>query len=146
AQVSAGVRGVLARRVGYAPTRRTVTVTDNQDATLDFQLAPAAMSLEGIVTTATGQRRRVELRNTVATIDVAARTETAPVKSMGDLLTAQMTGVQVSDASLSGGASRVRIRGQNSMALNNDPIYIIDGVRMTSATGGASTGGVSFTA
>src|SRR5205085_12165985 len=134
------------RRVGYTLARRTVAVSDDQEATLDIQLSAAATSLQAQVVTATGQQRRVELGNTIATVDVAARTETAPVKNIGDLLTAQMTGVQVSDASLTGGASRIRIRGQSSLSLNNDPIYIIDGVRMTSATGGATTGGASFTA
>ena len=33
-----------------------------------------------------------------------------------------------------GVGSRIRIRGSNSVSLNNAPIYIIDGVRMTSQT------------
>src|SRR5207245_941301 len=128
-RVPAGSQAVSARRVGYSPVRRTVTVSDDHEVTLDIQLNTAATSLQAQVTTATGQQRRVELGNTIATIEASTRTEVAPIKNMGDLLTAQMTGVQVSDASLTGGASRVRIRGQNSLALNNDPIYIIDGVR-----------------
>ena len=112
----------------------------------DVTLSIAAMSLHAQVVTATGQHRRVELGNSIATMDAGQRTSTAPVKNMGDLLTAQMTGVQVSDPNLAGVASRIRIRGQSSLSLNNDPIYIIDGARMTSATGGASTGGVSYIA
>ena len=40
------------------------------------------------------------------------------------------------------GPSRVRIRGQSSLSLSNDPIYVIDGIRMTSNLGdGFGTGG-----
>jgi len=38
---------------------------------------------------------------------------------------------------MTGGGSRVRIRGTNSFTLSNDPIYVIDGVRMTSGNGAA---------
>src|SRR5207245_10511063 len=36
--------------------------------------------------------------------------------------------------------ARVRIRGSSSFSLNNEPIYIIDGVRMESANNSASIG------
>jgi TonB-linked SusC/RagA family outer membrane protein len=141
AQVTAGVRTLLARRVGYAPTRRTVTVSDNQDATLDFPLTAAPMSLEGVVTTATGQQRRVELGNTIAAIEVADRKESSAITSMGDLIKAQATGVTVTTANVMGTAPTIRIRGISSRALSNDPIWVIDGTRMTSDVSGFGTGG-----
>ena len=139
-QVPTGTRVVTARRVGYSPARQTVTVA-GQDLTVDLQIAAAATSLEGVVATATGQQRKIELGNTVASVDVAARAELAPIKSIGDLLNAQASGVQVMDANSTGASSRIRVRGVSSMALSNDPIYVIDGVRMTSTVGGAGTGG-----
>ena len=140
AAVPAGTRMIVARRVGYTPGRRSVTVVDGQQTTVDFPLEAVAASLDAVVTTATGQQRRVELGNTVATVDVAVRGETAPVKSIGDLLNAQATGVTVTPGTQTGAASRVRIRGQSSTTLSNDPIYIIDGIRMTAVTGGISAG------
>ena len=50
---------------------------------------------------------------------------------MGDLLTAQAPGVQVLPGNMTGAGSRVRVRGTSSISLSNDPIYIIDGIRMT---------------
>jgi TonB-linked SusC/RagA family outer membrane protein len=48
----------------------------------------------------------------------------------------------VQSGTQTGVGSRIRIRGNNSLSLNNDPIYVIDGVRMTSDQGsGFSTGG-----
>src|SRR5688500_11997148 len=144
AAVPAGVRTIVARRVGYTPVRRSVTITDGQLATVDFQLDAVAASLDAVVTTATGQQRRIELGNTVATVDVASRVESSPVKSIGELLNAQATGVQVQIGNSTGVTSRIRIRGLSSMALSNDPIYVIDGVRMTNTVGGTGTGGGSL--
>lgn len=140
-QVPSGSRTVVARRVGYTLERQTVDIVDGQESTVDFALNAVAASLEAVVTTATGQQRRIELGNTVATIDVTSRVEAAPVKSIGELLNAQATGVHVQIGTTTGATSRVRIRGLNSTALSNDPIWIIDGVRMTSTVGGAGTGG-----
>ncbi len=139
AQVPAGTHTLVARRVGFTPLRRTVAVA-SADVTLDFQLTAAATSLEGIVTTATGQQRRVELGNTIAAIEVADRKATAAVTSMGDLLKAQATGVTVTTANVMGTAPTIRIRGLSSRALSNDPIWIIDGIRMTSDVSGFGTG------
>ena len=44
-------------------------------------------------------------------------------------LLSQAPGVQVLPANMTGGGSRVRIRGTSSFSLSNDPIYIIDGAR-----------------
>jgi TonB-linked SusC/RagA family outer membrane protein len=141
-RVPPGTHAMTMRRVGYAPAYRSVVVSESRDATVDVSLVAVVASLDAQVSTATGQQRRVQLGNTVAIVGVAARAATAPIKNIGDLLSAQMTSVQVASANLTGGTSRVRIRGQNSMSLNNDPIYIIDGVRMTSVSGGAGTNGV----
>jgi TonB-linked SusC/RagA family outer membrane protein len=135
ARLRAGTHVIVTRRFGYAPERRTVTVGAS-DVTLNIQLTAVATSLEAVVTTATGQQRRIELGNTVSAVDIASRVQTSPVKSIGDLLNAQAPGVQVISGNYSGTAPRVRIRGQSSTQLNNDPIYIIDGIRMTSTSGG----------
>jgi TonB-dependent SusC/RagA subfamily outer membrane receptor len=49
--------------------------------------------------------------------------------------------VQVLPGNMTAGGSRVRIRGTSSLSLSNDPIYIIDGVRLTSG-GGTAAGNV----
>ncbi len=137
--VTAGSRTVVARRVGFSPARQTVTV-GSTDVTVNFTLTAAPMSLDAVVTTATGQQRRVELGNTIAAVDVTERKEVSAVTSMGDLLKAQATGVTINTANVMGTAPTIRIRGISSRALSNDPIWVIDGVRMTSDVSGFGTG------
>lgn len=135
-----GAGEVRVLRVGYTEQKKPVTVVAGSATTLDFVLKTATIQLQEVVTTATGDTRKVELGNAVSTIDVNKRIDDAPIKNMGDLLTAVAPGVQVLPANMTGGGSRVRIRGTSSISLSNDPIYIIDGVRMTSDGGNAGLG------
>ncbi|MGQ0764775.1 MAG: SusC/RagA family TonB-linked outer membrane protein [Gemmatimonadota bacterium] len=138
--VPAGPLEIRVLRVGYTEQKKPVTVVAGQTVTLDFNLERAVIVLQEVVTTATGETRKVELGNTVATIDVVKKIEEAPIKNMGDLLVAKAPGVQVLPANMTAGGSRVRIRGTSSISLSNDPIYIIDGVRMTSDAGSSAIG------
>ena len=133
-------------RVGYQEQKKPAAVSAGGSVTLDFTLAPAVVQLQEVVTTATGEQRRVELGNSVGVINVAGRVEEAPIKNMGDLLTAKAPGVQVLPGVMTGAGARIRVRGTASLSLSNDPIYVIDGVRMTSDNGNqAQTLGVGGT-
>jgi TonB-linked SusC/RagA family outer membrane protein len=129
--VPVGPHQVRVLRVGYAEQKKDVTVTDQGTVAVEFTLSAVAISLTPVVTTATGETRRVELGNSVATIDAGKMTESSPITNMNDLLNAHAPGVLVTPATQTGGGSRIRIRGLSSMTLSNDPIYIIDGIRMT---------------
>jgi TonB-linked SusC/RagA family outer membrane protein len=142
--VPAGTQAVRAMRVGFIEQRKTISVATASAATLDFTLEQAVVRLQEVVTTATGdQQRSVELGNAVATIDAARITETAPISNIQDVLAARTPGVTVQTGSQVGGGARVRIRGNSSLNLSNDPIYVIDGIRMTSNTNSSNlfTGG-----
>src|SRR5581483_5524593 len=78
--VPAGAISVRVIRVGYQEVKKPITVTAGQDATLDFEMSQAIVQLQEIVTTATGEQRRVEIGNAVTTLgNVAQKVETAPV-------------------------------------------------------------------
>lgn len=142
--VPVGPRELRVFRVGYTPQKLPVTINSGATSTLDFEMVASVVKLQEVVTTATGEQRRVELGHTVATVDVAKKMGESPIKNMGDLLVAKAPGVQVLPANMTGGGSRVRIRGTSSFSLSNDPIYIIDGIRMTSTSaGGIGVGGTS---
>ena len=142
--VPVGPRELRAFRVGYTPQKKKVEILSGQTATVDFDMIAAIVKLQEVVTTATGEQRRVELGHTVATVDVSKKMGEAPIKNFGDLLVAKAPGVQVLPANMTGGGSRVRIRGTSSFSLSNDPIYIIDGIRMTSTSaGGIGVGGTA---
>ena len=117
-------------RVGYQSQKRTVVVTNGQTSSADFVLNVAIAQLEEVVTTATGQQRRVELGNAVSTLgDVGKQVETVPTHNLSDLMIAKSPGVTILPGTELGGAPTVRIRGVSSISLTNAPIWVVDGVR-----------------
>ncbi len=78
--------------------------------------------LNEIVTTATGDQRRIELGSAVSTLgDVSARVEQTSITNMSDLLVAKVPGMVVIPGAFTNGAANIHIRGLNSISLNNGP-------------------------
>lgn len=146
ANVPTGQREVRASVIGYSRGTLTVNVGAGQTVNADFSLEPSVVLLEGVVATATGQdQRRREIGSAVANISVS-EVDLAPVTSMSQLMQARVPGVVVTQSSgTTGGGSRIRIRGNNSLSLSNAPLLVIDGVRVYSAEGslGFGVGGQS---
>ncbi|HMI54737.1 MAG TPA: SusC/RagA family TonB-linked outer membrane protein [Gemmatimonadaceae bacterium] len=136
----AGAQEVRVLALGHAAQKLAVTVPAGGSATLDFTLTQTAIQLEQVVTTATGEQRKSEVGNDIPRIPAAQLVETKPVTNITDLLNARAPGVEVLAGTMSGTGQRIRIRGVNSLSLNNDPIVIIDGIRMESSTGSSSIG------
>ena len=140
--VPAGTIEIRAIRVGYQEQKKPLVVTAGATSTLDFAMQVAIVQLQEIVTTATGQQRRVELGNTIATLgDVSKRVEESPITNISDLLVAKAPGVVVLPGSMTGTAGTVRIRGVSSLSLSNAPIWVVDGVRFNAAPFAAAGAG-----
>jgi TonB-linked SusC/RagA family outer membrane protein len=141
-EVRAGTVEVQVLRVGYQSVKKTVSVPNGGTATLDFQMTVTTVKLQDVVTTATGQQRKVELGNSISTMgDVGLRVEQTEITSVSDLLIAKTPGVVVLPGVALGGAPTIRIRGISSLSLTNAPIYYVDGVRYSdnTATSGTDT-------
>ena len=137
AGVPAGSQILLARRIGYAGVRLSVVVHDDQAATADFKLEPAAFSLEDIVITGTagGEQRRT-LGNSVAVIDAATALERSAAPSLTALLSSRTPGAIITPGSGRIGAGpTIQIRGRSTLSLSSEPIVYIDGVRVNNASG-----------
>lgn len=145
--VPVGTYQVQASVIGYGAATNTAVVTAGGIEELDFALRPAAVSLDALVVTATGEQRGREVANVVSTIQAADVVPLSSVTNFGDLLSGRTANVQVlASAGTVGAGTRVRIRGLNSLSLSNEPIYYVDGVRMESGSSSLSvgTGGQSF--
>ena len=141
--VPQGTVEVRVIRVGYQQQKKSVVV-GTAGAELDFTLAQVIAKLDEIVTTATGEQRRVELGHSVATIgDVSQRLEQSSVTNFGDLLVAKAPGVVVLPGNMTGSAPNIRIRGLNSLSLSNAPIWVVDGIRVNSNAVNIGTGGTT---
>jgi TonB-linked SusC/RagA family outer membrane protein len=136
--VRAGQSAVRALRVGYSEQHGTVNVMAGQTATLDLAMRAVAVTLNPVVTTATGEQRRNEVGNAIAQVDAAKVVQTTAVANVADMLTARAPGVLVIPPTQTGAGTRVRIRGTSSLSLSNNPIYIVDGTRVEGTTGSSA--------
>ncbi len=136
--VRPGAAEVRVLRVGYSEQRSSVNVVAGQTATLDLRMQAVTLTLSPVVTTATGDQRRVEVGNAIARVDAATTKETSASASVADLLTSRAPGVLVVPGTQIGAGTRVRIRGTSSLSLTNNPIYIVDGTRVEGTTGSSS--------
>ncbi|HZI27748.1 MAG TPA: SusC/RagA family TonB-linked outer membrane protein [Gemmatimonadaceae bacterium] len=133
------------RLIGYSPINKTVVVTAGQTVTQNIEVGVSALQLEQVVVTGTGAQVEVKkLGNTVATIQPPAF---AAITTPSQLLQARDAGVSILPASgISGEGSRIRIRGNASLSMSNEPIVFVDGVRVNSGGGfgtNVGTGGGS---
>ncbi len=145
--VPSGTVSVQALRIGYASATRPITMTDGGTSTLDFALEQAATQLDIVQVTATGQEQsRRESGVATANINVATDVPQAAVTNMATVLSSRAPGVVVQEAGgTTGSGARVRIRGSNSVSLSNDPLIIVDGIRVNNeqddATNSIGVGG-----
>lgn len=143
AGVAVGPVTVVAQRIGYQRVARSGIVAAGGSLTQDFLLETVAPSLEAVVVTATGEARKREVGNALASVS-AADVQPAAVKNVSEMLSGRAAGVQVLQSSgTSGMGSRIRIRGSNSVSLSNEPIIFVDGVRASNDVSAMSfeTGG-----
>ena len=138
--INTGSIELMVSRIGYVAKRVPVVVTANGSVSANVTLAQAPFSLAAVVTTVTGQQRKVELANTTAQIAVADKISELPVSTLGQVLNGRASGVQVVSQGVTGGGSRIRIRGTSSLSLSNDPVVIVDGIRINSGTNSSALG------
>jgi len=118
--------------IGYAATDRVVTVAAGETATADMSLALSPFSLDEVRVTATGDVTKREVANAIPRIDAPHEAEKGNIPNLTSLLSGHVAGVNVLEGTMTGSPSRVRIRGTNSLSLNNEPVYVVDGVRIIS--------------
>jgi TonB-dependent SusC/RagA subfamily outer membrane receptor len=129
--IPAGEVTVRAQFIGYTTMNQTVNVPAGGTVTVEFALRSEAISLEGVVVTGTaGQARRREVGNSIAQIN-AAQIENVPLLDAADILVGRAAGVTVQlNSGQVGVGSSVRMRGNNSVAMGNNPLIYVDGVRI----------------
>lgn len=129
--VPRGTQLVTAKAFGYRPAERQVDVTEAQVATTRLVLTSVPNVLSGVVTTATGTQRKLEVGSDITTLNVDSLQQVAPISTVTDLLESRVPGLTVLHSSgTPGDPSRLRLRGASSIQGNNDPIVIVDGIRV----------------
>tara|TARA_Y100000994_G_scaffold245162_1_gene246312 strand:+ start:166 stop:3078 length:2913 start_codon:yes stop_codon:yes gene_type:complete len=138
--VPAGQHTLRATLIGFNNVDQMVTVSDGQATSSDFAMSQAALALDGIVVTGTaGQARRREVGNQIAQVNIAEVPEA--VTGVGELLQTRVVGARIQFGSgNSGSGADIRLRGNSSTALSNQPLIYIDGMRAKSEPSSSQNG------
>ena len=130
--VPAGTHLVRIRSLGYQPTEKSIVVEAGATVTADFVVTTAPVSLDEVVVTGTaGSARKREVGNSIGQVKVADAAEVS--SSVSQLLTGRLAGVSIAGGTgNSGSGAAIRLRGTTSVALTNQPLVYVDGVRTRS--------------
>ena len=106
---------------------------------INIELKPDAMKLDEVVVTGYGNFSKSSFTGSANTLK-ADMMKDIPVESVEQKLQGMTTGVNITSSSGQPGANQsIRIRGMGSFNASSEPLFVIDGVPVTS--GSLSTGG-----
>jgi TonB-dependent starch-binding outer membrane protein SusC len=116
--------------IGYG--RQEISL--NNRTSVDVQLTSEAAALSDVVVVGYGTVRKTDVTGAVSTVKFNER-EAAQIPSVDKLLQGRAAGVEVNTGSAApGGAINVRIRGLSSISGGTEPLYVVDGVIVNTAT------------
>lgn len=144
AGVPAGSHRVQVSAVGYLTTVSNVTVSDNEEATLDFTLQSDASNLNEVVVTALGIRREKKSLGYSAQEIKGDELLAGRQNNIVNALRGKVAGVQInSGGGAPGQGSRIIIRGIKSLnpTKDNQPLFVIDGILIDNSTTTVSSAG-----
>jgi TonB-linked SusC/RagA family outer membrane protein len=128
--VPEGTYSLRVTYVGYVQLNRTIEV--NQNLNLNLSLQQDDQALGEVVVTGYGSIVREEMTGNVSSIS-ARQIEEIPVNSFETALQGQASGVFIQQGSGKlGQGINIRVRGTSSVSASSQPLYVIDGIPVTS--------------
>lgn len=106
---------------------KTVTITIDNQTTLNVALVADIEALGEIVVIGYGTQRKVDLTGAITTVK-AEDIEKTPNSNVMQSLQGKVPGVQIVSSGAPGASPTVRIRGVNSFSAGGGPLYVVDGM------------------
>ncbi|SDM04059.1 SusC/RagA family TonB-linked outer membrane protein [Kriegella aquimaris] len=111
---------------------KTQSLKVGQTNSINVTMQEDAASLDEVVVIGYGTQKKSDLTGAVGSVS-ADELQERPAASLTQSLSGKMPGVSVSiNSGRPGGKSNIRIRGNSSVSLSNDPLYVVDGVILVS--------------
>jgi TonB-linked SusC/RagA family outer membrane protein len=144
--IPAGTITIRARMVGFLAVSQRIDVPSAGEIVVIFSLPPQAIRLDDLVVVGYGSLLRRDLSSSVSSISGSSLDETTASPDGG--LLGRAPGVHVvQNSGNPGNGITVRIRGSASVLAGNQPLYVVDGIPITSEdVSQLDMGGQSITA
>jgi TonB-linked SusC/RagA family outer membrane protein len=129
--LASGTYGLTAKYIGYAANKLIVTV-GSANVVLNISLKPESQNLNEVIVVGYGTQTKREVTGAISKVS-GDKLTSLPTPSFEASLQGQAPGVQVTQGSgLAGSGSVIRIRGIGSISAGGDPLYVVDGIPITS--------------
>ena len=129
--VPEGAYDVQATFVGYRTARQRVEVAAGQTVRLSLTLQEDILGLEDVVVIGYSQIPKREVTGSITSIR-ARDIEQLNIQTVDQAIQGRAAGVVAQNLSgQPGGGVHIRIRGQGSINAGNSPLYVVDGVPMS---------------
>src|SRR5690242_14425728 len=130
--VPAGSDSVRARLIGYGPAAQAITIAGGDTLTADMALSAQAVGLAAVVVVGYGQQTAGNITGAVTQVN-SGEFNTGRIITPQALIQGKVAGVQVVDNNEPGGGLAIRVRGATSVNASSDPLYVIDGMPVTTS-------------
>lgn len=119
-----------------AETKEVKAVVDgNQPVSLNIRMNGEAQALSDVIVVGYGQQRKKDVTGALSIVS-ANSFKDAPVSSIDQKLVGQVPGVQISSVTgTPGGGTNIKIRGSGSIGAGDQPLFVVDGFPLPSASG-----------
>jgi len=146
--IPVGMEGAItltATYIGYKSQSISINLPSSGMVNQDFSLEIDAIGMESVVIVGYGTQKRGDLSTAITSVkgeDVIDQ----PVANLDLALQGRASGVSVASSSGQPGAAvKILIRGATSITASSEPLYVVDGIPMTSDNNSVlETGGYNF--
>ncbi|MCB0426660.1 MAG: TonB-dependent receptor [Mangrovimonas sp.] len=119
--------------VGYLPQE----ITYSGQSSIDIVMQEDASQLDEVVVIGYGSVKKEDLTGTTELVTEEDFNK-GPIVSAQQLITGKVAGVSITSSSgAPGDGQEIRIRGNGSLSLNNNPLIVLDGVPIEGGIGGS---------
>lgn len=137
-RLAGGAVTVMVRRIGYGSKSIAVTPHVGTTTTVNFTVAALINQLEGVVTTALGVQREKSQLGTAQQEISSKDLNATHSQNFVDQLAGKISGMTVTGSGTPGASTKITIRGSNSINGDNNPLFVVDGVPVSSDDRGGS--------
>lgn len=106
---------------------KSLTVTIQNQNTLNITLEDDIESLEEVVVIGYGSQKKADLTGAISTVK-SEDIEKTPNSNVMQSLQGRVAGVQITSNGAPGASPNIRIRGVNSFQGGNNPLFVVDGM------------------
>lgn len=123
---------------------KTEEKTIGQSSVYNVKLTDNSKALEEVVVVGYGVKKKKDLTGSVVSVN-AEQIASRPVQNAVQAMQGKAAGVDISSNERPGSVGTITIRGVRSISASNSPLYVVDGIPISSGTvSDSNAGGIDF--